>query len=514
MRISVLFLTPLCILVTCSNRGPDSHLWHLKPFDSYDPKSYLTFSFFLPSDTGAPGGEGSVPLLDDKKQIHMKNLTVLATLLLFLSISIYGQEDLPGFEHNWAQWRGPYNTGVAPAGDPPLEWSETSNIKWKSEIPGIGHATPIVWEDQIILLSAIQTDRRIKADASANQEGQDWMNPKSTDYIHKFEVISVDRNTGKIRWQTTVREELPYSHTHEFGSWASNSPVTDGERIIAYFGSHGLYCLNFQGEVLWERDLGRMEKRMSFGEGSSPVLYKDKLIVLRDHEGQSKLMVFDKMSGDILWEVERDEQSSWSTPSVIEYKGSPQLVTSATGKIRSYNLESGKVLWECGGMTSNVIPNPIYADGMVYLMSGYRGNALLAIDLSKASGDITGSEAIVWSYDLNTPYTPNPVLMDGKLYFLKANNGYLSCLDARDGTVFFSNQKLEGIKEIFTSPVGVNDRIYIAGTNGVFCVVKNGEAFEILSENTLDDSFFASPVILGNTLFLRGVKSLYCITEK
>jgi len=226
------------------------------------------------------------------------------------------------------------------------------------------------------------------------------------------------------------------------------------------------------------------------------------------------LHVLDKSSGDILWEVERDEVSSWSTPVVIEYKGSPQLVTSASKLIRSYDIETGKVLWECGGLTRNVIPSPLYDDGMVYLMSGYRGNALLAIDLAKASGDITDSDAIVWRSDQNTPYTPNPVLMDGKIYFLKANNGYLTCLNAKDGTEYYSSQKLEGIKNIFTSPVAVKDRIYIAGTNGVFFVVKNGEVFELLSENTLDDNFLASPVIIGNNLYLRGTKALYCISEE
>jgi len=445
----------------------------------------------------------------------MKKLIGITALLFVLSCILMGQSNLPGYENNWAQWRGPYDTGVVPAGNPPLEWSETTNIKWKSEIPGIGHATPIIWEEQIILLSAVKTDQKFDPGQSGEeQEERDWMNPKSTDYIHKFVVISVDRNSGKIQWQTTVREELPYSHTHEFGSWASNSPVTDGKHIYAYFGSHGLYCLNFQGEIQWERDLGKMEKVMSFGEGSSPTLYKDKLIVLRDHQGQSMLHVLDKSSGDILWEIERDEVSSWSTPVVIEYNGSPQLVTSASKLIRSYDIETGKVLWECGGLTRNVIPSPLYADGMVYLMSGYRGNALLAIDLAKASGDITDSEAIVWRSDQNTPYTPNPVLMDGKIYFLKSNNGYLTCLNAKDGTEYYSSQKLEGIKNIFTSPVAVKDRIYIAGTNGVFVVVKHGEAFELLSENTLEDQFLASPVILENTLFLRGVKALYCVSEE
>ena len=446
----------------------------------------------------------------------MRTLTALAALLIIISGSLNGQNSPSEFEKNWTQWRGPYETGVAPTGNPPIEWSETLNVKWKSEIPGIGHATPIIWKDQMILLSAIQTDKRgDKKEAEEGQDQSDWMNASSTDFIHKFAVISVDRTSGKIQWQTVVREELPYSKTHEFGSWASNSPVTDGELIYAYFGSHGLYCLNLEGEILWERDLGRMEKVMSFGEGSSPCLYKDKLIVLRDHQGQSAIHVMDKKTGDIIWEAERDEVSSWSTPSVIEFNGSPQIITAATGKIRSYDISTGKVIWECTGLTRNVIPSPVYVDGIVYLMSGYRGNAILAIDLSKASGDISGSDAIVWSYDQNTtPYTPCPVLMDSKLYFLKANNGYLSCLDAKDGTVYYANQELEGIKNIFTSPLAVKDRIYVLGTNGVSCVVKQGEEFEVLSQNTLDDSFFASPVVIGNDLYLRGVKALYCISEE
>ena len=440
---------------------------------------------------------------------------MIAALLAIPGNSLSAQNIIPGFENNWAQWRGPYETGIAPSGNPPVQWSESSNIKWKSELPGIGHATPIIWENQIILLTAIQTDQKVDPDKTGEeQEGQDWMNPKSTDYIHQFAVISLDRRSGQILWQTSVREELPYSHTHEFGSWASNSPVTDGEFIYAYFGSHGLYCLNFEGEIIWERDLGRMEKHMSFGEGSSPALYKDKLIVLRDHQGQSMLHVLDKRTGKSLWEVERDEISSWSTPVVLEHEGSVQLITSASNKIRSYDLETGEVIWQCGGLTRNVIPTPLYADGLVYLMSGFRGNALLAIDLSRAKGEITGTDAIVWSYDQNCPYTPCPILMDGLLFFLKTNNGYLSCLDAKDGTEYYTSVKLEGIKNIFTSPVGVKDRIYIAGTNGSFSVVKVGKTFELLSENTLDDTFFASPVILGNDLFLRGVKALYCVSEE
>jgi outer membrane protein assembly factor BamB len=437
----------------------------------------------------------------------------ILSMLLWLSGNLFSQ-GMGVVENNWHQWRGPSANGVAPAGDPPIEWNEGKNIRWKAEIPGIGHATPIIWEDQIILLSAIQTDRQKKpAQPEEADKEPSQTTPAKKDFIHQFAALSVDRKNGSILWQSILREELPHSQTHEFGSWASNSPVTDGEKIYAYFGSHGLFALNMEGDLLWERDLGPMEKVMSFGEGSSPVLYKDKLIILRDHQGASYLHVLNKDTGGDILTIARDEISSWSTPYVIDTERGTQVVTSATNKIRSYDLETGDILWECSGMTRNVIPSPVMANGIVYLMSGFRGNAVVAVDISRAEGDITDTEAIVWKYDANTPYTPSPLLMDNKLYFLKSNNGFITCLDAGNGEEYYANQRLEGIKNIFTSPVGVKDRIYIAGTNGLICVLKSGSDFEVLSKNTLEDEFYASPVIKGDDLYLRGTRYLYCISE-
>ena len=436
------------------------------------------------------------------------------TLLLILAAHLYAQGNPKGYEENWHQWRGPSADGIAPDGDPPVKWSEEMNVHWKVEMPGIGHATPVIWGDQIILLSAVQTDKEIKPEQPEEQEENSWMSPVKTNFVHNFDVLSINREDGSIQWQTTVRAEVPHSHTHEFGSWASHSPVTDGEKIYAYFGSHGLYCLNMDGEILWERDFGHMQKVRSFGEGSSPVIYDDRLILVRDHQGQSFLHVLNKHTGEDLLEIERDEITSWPTPQIVDFGGRTQVITSATNKIRSYDLASGEVIWECSGMTRNVIPSPVLADNIIYLLSGFRGSAALAIDLSKADGDITDKDAIVWKYDMNTPYTPSPVTMDGKLFFLKSNNGFLTCLDGKDGTALYSSQKLEGINRIFTSPVGVRNRIYIVGTNGVTSVVKTGSEFEELSKNTLDDSFYASPVILGDKLFLRGNRYLYCIAEK
>jgi len=436
---------------------------------------------------------------------------LFALCLFFAATSAHAQLKPSDFTTNWPEWRGLYNSGAVAGGNTPTEFGETKNVKWKTEIPGKGHATPIIWGNQIIIQTAVATDKKVeKKDAVATENR---MAPTQTDLIYKFMVVSVDKTSGKINWQTAVREEVPEERTHELGSWASNSPVTDGENIYAYFGSRGLYCLDMKGNVKWERDFGQMEIVASFGEGSSPAVYKDKVFVQWDHQQKSYLYALDKKTGKEAWTAEREEITSWATPLIVEVNGKAQLITSATNKVRSYDAETGQVIWECTGMTRNVIPNPMYADGILYLMSGFRGNAIKAIDLAKAKGDITGTATILWEYNQDAPYTPSPVLMDGKLYFLKGNNGIMTCLNAKDGKVLYSNQKLDGITNIFSSPTGNKDKLYIAATN-VINVVKAGPEFSILAKNTLDDTFHASPVMVGNDLFLRGFKYLYCISEK
>ena len=436
--------------------------------------------------------------------------TVLVVFLLISGFTKVSAQDKSAFTSNWPEWRGLYNTGAVNGGNTPVEFSETKNVKWKIEIPGKGHATPIVWGNQIIVQTAVPTDKKVtKADAGqANQ-----MAPNQTDLIHQFTVISIDKTSGKINWKTIVKEEAPQERTHELGSWASNSPVTDGENIYAFFGSRGLYCLDMKGNLKWSRNFGQMEIVASFGEGSTPAVYGDKVFVQWDHQQKSYLYALDKKTGKDVWTAEREEITSWATPLVVEVNGKAQLITSATNKVRSYDAETGKVIWECTGMTRNVIPNPMYADGILYLMSGFRGNAVKAVDLAKAQGDITGTPAILWEYNQDASYTPSPVLMDGKLYFLKGNNGIITCLDAKNGKPFYSNQKIDGITNIFSSPTGNKDKIYVAATNQV-SVLKAGSEFSVLATNKLDETFEASPIIVGNELFLRGAKYLYCISEK
>lgn len=424
-------------------------------------------------------------------------------ILFFLTINLLAQD-------NWPQWRGPLGTGAALKGNPPIEFSETQNLKWKTEIPGKGNATPIVWEDKIIVQTAVQTGKKGNLD---HPKDSNSMSPVSTEYIHDFKVYCIDRNSGKINWETTVCSELPLENTHELSSWASNSPCTDGEHIYAYFGSRGLYCLDHEGNTLWKRDFGQMQKRASFGEGASPFLYKNRLFIQWDHEGDSWLYCIDKNTGEEVWKVARDEDTSWSTPIVAVENGKPQVITTASKAIRSYDVETGDLIWSGTGLTGNVIPNPMVENGILYVMSGFRGSALQAIDLSKAKGDITGTDAVAWEYNQDTPYTPCAVLMDGELYFLRANNGFLTCLNAKDGSVIYSKQKVEGISTLFSSPTGAADRLYIAAEN-ICVVIKAGETYELLKSNPLDDNFHASPVVVGNQLILRGFKNLYCFENQ
>jgi outer membrane protein assembly factor BamB len=257
-----------------------------------------------------------------------------------------------------------------------------------------------------------------------------------------------------------------------------------------------------------------MEKKMSFGEGSSPALSKDKIVILWDHEGDSFLYFLDKKTGKDIMKIARDEATSWSSPLIVNVNGKNQVITSATKQIRSYDMETGEIIWHDTAMTSNVIPHPMVNQGILYLMSGFRGNAIKAIDLSKSKGNVNGTDAIVWEYNQNASYTPSALLANDKLYFLRSNNGNLTCIDAADGKENYSLEKLEGTGTIFASPVGAQDRLYVTSQSGITYVVKQGATFEILAKNELEDGNFASPAIVGDELFIRGFQYLYCLSEE
>lgn len=440
----------------------------------------------------------------------------IAVVVCFCAVSAlaWSSETPSDAEKFWPQWRGPNAAGVALHGDPPVEWSETKNIRWKVDIPGLGSSTPIVWGDRVFVSTAIPTDKKVESrskDASPSQ--RHGMPSKEPTQVHQFVIFAIGRQDGQIIWQTIVREELPHEGSHPTGTWASNSAVTDGKHVFAYFGSRGLYCLDMDGNLLWEKDFGDMNKRLSFGEGSSPVLHEDKIIVLWDHQGQSFLYALDKTTGKEVWKVSRDEITSWTTPLIVEHDGKYQIVTSATNEVRSYDAATGELIWHTGGMTLNPIPSPVATDGMVFVMSGFRGNALLAIRLADAQGDITDSDAVVWKLGRDTPYASSPLLYEDTLYFLKTNSAILSSFNAKTGEEYYRQQRLEAMGTVYSSPVGVNGRVYISDRDGNTVVLRHGPKFEVLAKNLLDDGFDASMAVVDDEIFLRGRENLYCIAK-
>lgn len=432
-------------------------------------------------------------------------LLVPAVLLPFAALA-----DGPRDERYWAQWRGPLDTGVATRADPPVEWSESENVKWKTALPGAGHSSPVVWDDRLFLTTAIPHGEEVDPPAG--------LRPGAHDNIlkvraMKFVVLAVSRADGKILWQTTVRDAVPHEGHHDTGSFASASPITDGERVYAFFGSNGLYCLGFDGKVVWEKDLGDMHSKHGHGEGSSPALFGDTLVVNWDHEGPSFIVALDKRTGKERWRKERDEPTSWSSPHVVVHDGKPQVVVSATNRIRSYDLASGELLWECGGLSNNVVAGPVSQDGIVVCGSSYEKQVILGIKLDGAQGDLTGTKQVAWIKRRDTPYVPSLLLHDGLVYFLRHYQGVLTCLDAKTGEEVYARARLAGIDNIYSSPVAAQGRIYITTLGGSTLVFRAGPNPEALALNQLDDSFSASAALAGKELFLRGRQSLYCIAR-
>lgn len=420
---------------------------------------------------------------------------------------------------HWPQWRGPFFNGMA-RGDAPTVWSDTTNVKWKTEIPGRGFSTPAIWGDRIFLTTAIPTGKSTPA-PTPNPNEQAQGNQRRAGggagplLEHRFEVLALDRKTGKLLWQRTAKVATPHEGYHRaYGSFASNSPVTDGKYVYAFFGSRGIYCYDFNGKLIWEKDPNvQMKMRLAFGEGSAPLIVGNRMFLVFDHEAESFIVALDKRNGKELWRAARDERSSWSTPLAIEHGRRTEIVVSATNRVRSYDPATGKVLWESAGLGANAIPVPVHQNGIVYVMSGYRDPKMMAIKLGK-QGDITGSDAIVWSHTRGVPYTASPVLYDNKLYVV-TDNGMVSAFNASTGEPYYSQTRLPKAYNLKSSPVGANGKLYLATEDGDVVVLKMGEKYEVIATNHLTDQIFiATPVIAAGEIFLRGQNTLFCISEK
>jgi len=383
-------------------------------------------------------------------------------------------------------------------------------VRWKIDVPGLGHSTPIVWDDHVFLTTAVPFGEAIEPIASKAPGTHDGV---PVTHRHKFLVLAIDREDGKILWQRALKEALPFEGGHYTASLASPSPVTDGERVFASFGSYGIYALDLSGDLVWKAEIGEMQTLHGHGEGSSPVLHGDTLALNWDHEGQSLVAAFDKRTGKERFRVLRDEVTSWATPIVVEQGDRAQLIVSGTKRVRGYDIATGKAIWECGGLSANVVASPVAGDGMVFAGSSYDKRALLAIRTEGAQGDITGSDRVAWRRSRGTPYVPSPVLYQDALYFLTHYQGIITRVRAKTGEERPGAVRLDGIENVYASPVAAAGRVYVTDLEGTTVVIEDGDAPRVVAKNKLDDSFAASAAIAGREIFLRGRRSLYSIAR-
>lgn len=443
---------------------------------------------------------------------------MISQILLSISLLMGPHGNSDDVNNNWHQFRGPTGNGVALNANPPIEWN-SDNAKWKTEIPGSGSASPIVWDDKIIILTAEKTEREKEAKEetteppaekeSGNRRGRRRMSRPSPTHFHAFNVLCLDRNSGELLWKTTVNEAVPHEGGHSTNTFSSGSPVTDGKHIWASFNSFGLFCLDMEGNVKWERQFGKMRTRAGFGEGASPAIYDDTLILNWDHEGDSFIEAMDPATGETKWKKERDEPTSWSTPVFAKVGDQVQVITNGATRVRSYDLSNGDLIWECGGQTGNPIPTPIVLDDMVVCMTGFRSNAAMGIPLN-SKGDITDSDDVIWSRRDIGPYVPTGVLYNGNIYSTKGSNAILTSIDAKTGETVIDASRLEGIRTLYASLVAANDHIYVTGRNGNTLVLKDGDNLEIVATNELGEPVDATPAIVDNQIFIRSDKHLYC----
>jgi len=418
-------------------------------------------------------------------------------------------------ETNWPQFRGPGSTGVA-VEDPKLPdtWSKTENVAWKTAIPGLGWSSPVVWGDKVFLTSVISS-----AEIEPPKKGLYFGGErKASPAEHRFVAYALDAKSGKIVWQNEVQNAIPTFTRHLKNSYASETPVTDGERVYFYFGQVGLFCFDMKGKPVWSKKFEQVKTRYGWGTAASPVLHQGRLYLVNDNDDKSYLMALDKKTGNVIWKVDREEKTNWATPYIWESGKRTEIVTPGTDKTRSYDLD-GKLLWEFKGMSSIAIPTPFSKFGLLFLSSGYVGDPNRPVYAVKpgASGDITmqkgqtASEHVAWYLPQAGPYNPTPIIY-GDNYYTLFDRGFLTCHEAKTGKEIYGKQRIDQATTAFTSsPWAYNGKIFAISEDGDTFVMQAGADFKVLRKNSLDEMAMATPAIAGSSLFIRTAGSLYCI---
>lgn len=427
-------------------------------------------------------------------------MKALALLLLLV---------IPAAANDWPTWRGPNGDGTAD-GNPPVEFSLEQNLRWRVAIPGRGFSTPIVWKGRIFLTTAValEEEHAPPPGTSLGSQGSGGAGLAR----HEFLVMALEVKSGAETWRRKVRVTEPHQGYHRlYGSHASNSPVTDGETLFVSFGSRGIYAFDFDGGLKWKTELeAPLVMRNSFGEGAAPVVYGDTLLLNCDQETGSYLLALDKNTGRKRWKSDHDGLSTWAAPFVTEVDGRVQVITPGE-TTRAHDLRDGEIIWSVKGLGTNAIPTPLRERDFVLLMTGHRNPNLMAVRLG-GGGDLTGTDAVMWTNQRGNAYTPSPVLHDG-IYYVLSDRGFITAFNAATGETYYRQQRLPDLTQFKASPVAASGRLYLAGENGIVTVLKLGKEFEVLARNSMgeDEMFIASPVLAGDAILLRGQRELYAV---
>jgi len=422
-------------------------------------------------------------------------------------------------QEHWPQFRGPEARGIASGTNLPDRWSATENIAWKTDLPGRAWSSPIVWGNRVFLTTAINRGELETPKKGLYLGGN---RPEAPKVPQEHKVICLDLISGKVLWEQSVHQGPPQGPIHIKNSFASETPVTDGERVYAYFGNLGLFCFDLEGSPAWSRRFEPRPIRNGWGTAASPVLHGDHLYIVNDNDAESYLLCLEKRTGKEIWRVIRDEKSNWSTPFVWRNDRRTEIVTAGTEKVRSYDL-NGQLLWWFTGMSKITITTPYENGGLLYVSSGYVNDPrrpLCAIRPG-ASGDIslgpdqTGNEFIAWCQPQGAPYNPTTLVYDGLLYVLY-DRGMLGCFKTGTGEPVFERQQIPEGKHFTSSPWAYDGKIFCLNEDGVTFVLRAGNKFELLHNNRLadDDMCMATPAIVGDRLLIRTDKRIYCIRKQ
>jgi outer membrane protein assembly factor BamB len=445
----------------------------------------------------------------------MKRLTASLLCLSLLTLSA-----IIANAQNWPSFRGPNASGVADGTKPPTTWDaeKSQNLLWKTAIPGLSHASPIVWGNQIFVITAISTDA--KAGFVAKDRGIDLAND---DAKHTWMIYALDKRNGKVLWSNKAYEGVPRAKRHVKATQANSTPVTDGRYVVALFGSEGLACYDTNGKLLWKQDLGVLnpglwdDKESSWGHSSSPIIYRDLVIVQADGHQQSFIAAFNLQDGKQAWRVERNEITSWTTPTIYNGRNRVELIANGGRYIRGYDPLTGKELWRFSDNNTEVkMQAPLVADDLIYITGGYPPGRAMYVFRPGAAGDISlksGEDKnafLAWATTKGSPYTPTPIIY-GDLFYVLADNGVLSAYVAKTGELVYQ-QRLPS--SFSASPIAADGKLYLSSEDGDVFVVKAGRQYELLARNTMGQPLMATPALSDGMLIVRGQNAIYALGER